>query len=417
MRTRIPVEDLRIGMFLDGIDMSWFKTPFLSHKFHIRNEEQLQAIRDAGIEYVFVREDLDESEAAKEQQAPPPPAPNTRRVEERIITPEEFKRYSHEKEERLQIEKGTLQRGSAVDFSLYSKHDIDIAPIAVYSGRDIELTGEILDAPGELLIDIKDIARYREYLKQLGSHTGTGKDAQRVKNAIIKENTKIVVKELLTDPRSGNTVELCKDAVGDLIASIHDSGGLTTSILTLNKYDYYTYAHSVEVSVLTLALAMAMGMDRERELMPLGIGSLLHDIGKSEVPPEILNKPGKLTEDEFRIMKAHVQKGLKLVRMKRDMPPESFYPLMEHHEKLSGVGYPFGLKGEAIHLTGRITAIADTYDAITTARPYQSPMSPYKALSIIQNQPDNYDMESFKFFVKMLGNNLEEIRKGVEAQA
>ena len=405
-------------MFLDGIDMSWFKTPFLSHKFHIRNEDQLQAIRDAGITHVFVREDLDESEAAEAAPAPPRvAAPNTPRAEGYAITPEEFKKYSHEKEERLQIEKGTLLRGSTVDFSLYRKVNIEIVPMAVYSGREIELTAEILECPGELLIDIKDMARYREYLKQLSSNTATGKDAQRMKNAIIKENTKIVVKELLTDPRSGNTVEMCKDAVGDLIASIHDSGGLTTSILTLNKYDYYTYTHSVEVSVLTLALAMAMGMDRERELMPLGIGSLMHDIGKSEVPPEILNKPGKLTEDEFRIMKSHVQKGLRLVRPKRDIPPESFYPLLEHHEKLSGVGYPFGLKSETIHLTGRMTAIADTYDAITTARPYQSPMSPFKALSIIQNQPDNYDMEVLKFFVKMLGNNLDDIRNGVEAQA
>lgn len=417
MRKRISVEDLRPGMYLDGIDKSWFKTPFLTHSFHIRTLDQIQQIKDAEITHVFVDEELDESESFEPETSLSQDMPLEMTAEpvERTLTPDELNTYSRQKENLLQIDKKTLLKGSVIDFSLYRKDDIDISLLTKYNKHDVEVTDEILAVGGEILIALKDISRYRDYLKQLAVHTSSDRDAQRIKNAIIKENTKMVVKEMLIDPRSGNTVELCQGAVEDIISSIHDSGGMMSSILTLNKYDYYTYAHSVEVSVLTLGLAMSLGMDRERDLMPLGVGSLLHDIGKSEIPPVILNKPGKLTEDEFRIMKQHVQKGAKLLRTKRDIKQESFYPVIEHHEKLSGIGYPFGVKGEAIHISGRITAIADTYDAITTARPYQATMSPYKALSIIQNQPENYDMELLRAFVKMLGSNLDDIRKNVEA--
>ncbi len=152
----------------------------------------------------------------------------------------------------------------------------------------------------------------------------------------------------------------------------------------------------------SVGLGVAVNLPRP-QIELLGMGAMLHDVGKSAIPGDILNKQGKLDDMEYMIIKTHVTEGEKILRSNPDVPPQAMPAALQHHEKLSGRGYPAGLKGTEINLFGRIVAIADCYDALTTKRPYKAPMTPFYALSIIAKETGDYDQELLKVFIKMLG--------------
>jgi HD-GYP domain-containing protein (c-di-GMP phosphodiesterase class II) len=121
------------------------------------------------------------------------------------------------------------------------------------------------------------------------------------------------------------------------------------------------------------------------------------------IPSEIINKQGKLDDTEYRIIQTHVAEGEKILKENHRLPSDSLSAVTQHHEKMSGKGYPSRIKEKGITLFGRITAIADCYDALTTARPYRQSLTPFTALGIIAKETGNYDPELLRVFVKMLG--------------
>jgi len=151
----------------------------------------------------------------------------------------------------------------------------------------------------------------------------------------------------------------------------------------VDEKDPYTRGHSDRVTKYSLMIAKEMGMDPEF-LEILRISAQLHDVGKIGIEDRILKKPGTLTPEEFEIMKTHTTKGANILRpvpQLREMLPG----IELHHEALNGRGYPYGLKGDEIPLLARVIAVADTFDALTTNRPYQQAHDPVEALRIIQN--------------------------------
>ena len=130
---------------------------------------------------------------------------------------------------------------------------------------------------------------------------------------------------------------------------------------------------------------------------------MLHDIGKSAIAPELLNKQGKLDSLEYRTIQQHVQAGVGILQKHKAIPEGSYDAVAQHHEKLSGNGYPFGLRGSEIKLFGRITGIADCYDALTTNRVYKRALTPFDALNKIAKERKDYDKELLHAFVEMLG--------------
>jgi len=147
-------------------------------------------------------------------------------------------------------------------------------------------------------------------------------------------------------------------------------------------HDNYTFSHSTNVTIYTLAMAMKMGYN-DKQLNEIGMGSMLHDIGKVVIPKEILNKPGKLTDEEFALVKEHPTFGFELLRKEHSISLLSAHCAFQHHEKLDGTGYPRGLKGNEIHEYGKVMAIADVFDALTSNRSYRSAMLPHTAMEII----------------------------------
>ncbi len=179
------------------------------------------------------------------------------------------------------------------------------------------------------------------------------------------------------------------DCVQSTITQIVNNKELLNSLCDLRVYDEYTYAHSANVMSLSLLMGVTLGYT-PAQLRVLGIGALLHDIGKNQIPDFILNKPAKLTEAEFNVMKSHPEKGLRLIENYRWATPEIKGIVMHHHEKWAGGGYPFNLKGTNIPEMARVVAVCDVWDALISNRVYKKGMPPERAYKIILEGMDTH---------------------------
>jgi len=176
-------------------------------------------------------------------------------------------------------------------------------------------------------------------------------------------------------PSSAEAMEVVRSMVQLTLAEPHALFALSM----LKDYDNYTFTHSVNVSVIALAVGRACGLPEE-ELRTLGLGGLLHDLGKLKIDVGIITKPGRLTDEEFEQIKTHPQTGAGLVKEMEGVTPEVIAIVLGHHLRYDRQGYPVDALGHATSPLIDMTAIADTYDAITTLRSYQRPMTPRKAV-------------------------------------
>ncbi|WP_333653566.1 HD-GYP domain-containing protein [Dissulfurispira sp.] len=291
-----------------------------------------------------------------------------------------------------------------VNFSLFLLNKLSFTILLEATPKRPEIISEeVLTTEGDIVIKKSDISLYQGYLNSLlKSENISEEDKFKIKTIVVKENAKITVKDLFDNPFNSENIKASKELVAKIVDCVLKDRDVIYDMVSLKTYDYYTYIHSVNVAVMSAGLGAAIGLKRE-DIEKLGIGALLHDIGKSAIPHEILNKQGSLDNTEFQIFKTHVIEGEKILRTHNNIPEESFDAVLQHHEKLSGKGYPSGLSEEAIKLFGRITAIADCYDALTTPRIKKYPLTPFFALSVIAKETINYDHELLKEFVKMLG--------------
>jgi putative nucleotidyltransferase with HDIG domain len=221
----------------------------------------------------------------------------------------------------------------------------------------------------------------------------------------IHRKTVETVREALDSIKIGQNFSLSKieEAAQEMVASILRNPDALISLSQIKGYDEYTYTHSVNVSVLATSLAYSMNYKRD-QLLEVGIGGVLHDIGKMRVPESILNKPGKYTEDEFNIMKRHPEFGFAIVNEKKGISKFSKAIVIQHHERFNGKGYPHGLKGKEITEIGLISAVADVYDALTSNRVYRAAWTPQKALALIfQGCDEDYSREIVECFTKQMG--------------
>lgn len=174
-------------------------------------------------------------------------------------------------------------------------------------------------------------------------------------------------------------VEQVEAVVDEILSNKVPCGSLSE----ISTADTYTFTHSVDVCILSVAAGVKLGYGRN-DLLKLGIGALLHDLGKTKVPPEILNKPDKLTDEEFAEIKKHPVWGYKMaLREPAKMDISSLLVILNHHEKYDGSGYPRGLKGREIGVMAGICAAADMYNAITTDRVYRRALPPHEAYEMI----------------------------------
>lgn len=196
----------------------------------------------------------------------------------------------------------------------------------------------------------------------------------------VRGEAEQLVREFLQDARLGKQTDTAKvgATVGRMVDSVFRNMDALTSLARLKSFDDYTFSHCVNVSILSITLGRHMGLERP-ELEELGTGAILHDIGKMLVPEKILNKPGKLTDDEFTVIKRHPEYGQEVLTSSA-IREGSLLVAMQHHERYDGSGYHKGLARDDIHPYARIAAVADVYDAMTSNRVYQNGMAPEEAL-------------------------------------
>lgn len=191
-----------------------------------------------------------------------------------------------------------------------------------------------------------------------------------------------------------------RDQIESIIDELLTNRNLMVNMIDLKFFDEYTYAHSVNVTVLSLVIGISMGLDR-KALGDLGLGAVLHDIGKVFVPKEIVNKPGDLTDAEFKEIKTHPFKGYIYGKEIYKIPSASYKGILDHHEKWDGTGYPNRSAGNDISIFGRIISIADVFDALTSTRSYRPAMSPSEATEyIIGNSGIMFDPDIVEVFRK-----------------
>ncbi|MCK8824163.1 HD-GYP domain-containing protein [Fuchsiella alkaliacetigena] len=174
-----------------------------------------------------------------------------------------------------------------------------------------------------------------------------------------------------------------KQAVNDIVDELASKRHVIIHLNDIRAYDDYTFGHSVNVTVLSILTAMNMGYNK-LELRDLGVGALLHDIGKTLISEEIILKPGPLNETEFKEVKKHCQLGYELIKDAEGISTYSAHVAYQHHERRNGTGYPRGLKEEEILEFAQIVAVADVYDAITTDRVYAEALPAHKAMQTLE---------------------------------
>ncbi len=213
------------------------------------------------------------------------------------------------------------------------------------------------------------------------------------------------VESLFRDAQLGRNLDAQR--IDTAVRSVHESldrnPGALLSLVRIKRADEYTYMHSVAVSALMAQLAKTLGMDDAAQHQAATAG-LLHDIGKVGVPNEILNKPGRLTEDEFTAVRNHPRNGYELLARGGEFDDVALDVCLHHHERIDGRGYPDRLKGDEITLFAKMGAICDIYDAISSNRPYKSAWTPFESLRQMASWGKGHlDHEIFRAFVRSVG--------------
>ncbi len=191
------------------------------------------------------------------------------------------------------------------------------------------------------------------------------------------------------------------------------------ALATLKDYDNYTFTHMVNVSILTMGQARALGIDGSL-LREFGLAALMHDIGKVKTPLEVLNKPGRLTDEEFVVMRKHVVDGAEILRATPEIPTLAPVVAFEHHLRLDGTGYPFGVRRSALNVCTMVCSIADVFDAMRSQRKYQQAQPTERILQVLKYEDGaQFDRRLVRRFVQLVGiypaGNLVQLNTGETA--
>ena len=254
----------------------------------------------------------------------------------------------------------------------------------------------------ESATDLLMKAEVAQHLKATGP-ASMSEELQRA--AMICAKAKKAVVSMFQEVRMGNAISA--GAAGELVEEISSSvlrnPGALISLARLKTADDYTYMHSVAVCALMVSLARQLGLD-ENEVREAGMAGLLHDLGKALMPMAVLNKPGKLTDDEFRIIKGHPVEGHRLLVEGKTYSDIVLDVCLHHHEKVDGSGYPDRLGGDSISLFAKMGAVCDVYDAITSNRPYKAGWGPAESLrKMTEWSKGHFDERVFQAFIKSIG--------------
>lgn len=214
----------------------------------------------------------------------------------------------------------------------------------------------------------------------------------------VKKRVGEGVQFLYSNTDSENFAETTENVTDELMKAIFDNDAVAVDIGMLKVSDEYTFKHSVDVATMAMIIGRQYGLNRE-EVHEIGVAGLLHDVGKSKIPTEVLNKPARLTDEEFALMKQHSLFGFQILKERDQFSEGIMLGVLQHHEKLNGRGYPLGVTGEKIHKYAKIISVADVYDALVTERPYKSGFPKNEAVEMIMAMTGELDIDAMRSFL------------------
>lgn len=344
MLKRISVRHLTLGMHIHELCGSWMEHPFWRTQFTLTDPKDLASIKDTAIQEVWIDVDLGCDVA-------PGVASTSRQEADRRID---------------------------TDFSRLE----DLPALQVTA-----LPPLVAQTPSE-----RDLA-----------HTSLQRELKTA--AALCQQSKKAVVAMFQEARMGRAVdpEVAHSVVDNIADSISRHPSALISLARLKVADDYTYMHSVAVCALMVALARQIGLN-EDHVRSAGLAGLLHDLGKANIALSILNKPGKLTDEEFDVVRSHPRQGHQMLVQAAHIEPAVLDACLHHHEKMDGTGYPDKLPGERISLIAKMTAICDVYDAITSERPYKRGWDPSDSMRrMAEWTKGHFDPQLFRAFVKSIG--------------
>lgn len=349
---KVPVIELQLGMFVSALDRPWLETPFLLQGFLIQSVDDIEEL-GKHCSYVYI-------DVLKGRQPP--------KVKSRKISSQ--KKDAHR-------------------------------PGSRSKDRDVTHIDETLDALDrrpywQMVFPHRTLKHYEE-IKPMEEELGT---AQRV-----FEDLKVCVADMMLriEKKAVLEVKAVKDALNPMIDSVMRNPDACIWLARMKNRDSYTYKHSMATSVWAVALGRQIGLPRV-DLSTLATGALLIDVGKLQIPEALLNKPGRLSTGEFLLVQAHVELGVKMLKDSFDATRLILEMVATHHERYNGGGYPHHMKGTQIPIFGRIAAIADCYDAMTSERPYAKAVSPSFAVRKLYEWRDvDFQAELVEEFIQAIG--------------
>jgi putative nucleotidyltransferase with HDIG domain len=214
----------------------------------------------------------------------------------------------------------------------------------------------------------------------------------------VRERVSQGIQYIYNSPDSGELSQTTTSIADDLMSAINSNNAIAIDISALKTSDEYTFKHSVDVATIAMIIAKQQKLPAN-DIRDIGVCGLLHDIGKTKVPLSILNKPEKLTEEEFAIMKQHSVYGYHMINDNPAFSQAICLGVLQHHEKTNGKGYPMGVDDANLSEYARILAVADIYDALVTERPYKAAFSQRDAVEMIMSLTDELDMHAMKSFL------------------
>lgn len=348
MLKKIHVSQVRLGMHLHSLEGAWMDHPFWKTKFVIRDQDQLKKLQDSVIVEVWIdpEKGLDVLEV----------------VEEALPSP---------------------TRAAAVV-------EAPPAPAPEPAPAPPTLPARPAVRPPVASAPLPPPSKsFAEELRTAANVCSKGKEQ---------------VEKMFAEARLGKALdaESFQPLVQEISDSVIRNPGAIVSLARLKTQDDYSYMHSVAVCALMVALGRELGFD-EAECRRAGTAGLLHDVGKALMPLDILNKPGKLTDEEFDVMRSHPARGHELLAEAQGADPSAMDVCLHHHERIDGTGYPFKLAGDKISRLARMGAICDVYDAITSDRPYKAGWDPADSISKMASWKGHFDLPIFATFVKSVG--------------
>jgi HD-GYP domain-containing protein (c-di-GMP phosphodiesterase class II) len=311
----------------------------------------------------------------------------------------------------IPISVATLLPTNAVGLHLYQR-ELDSESLILYRDADFPLTMEDLHrlrnrGVHRLYITKEARGSYQRYLRKMATTSDPTQVPVSARAGALNEVLRDVLEASFNRNETDKTV-VAAEKLGVLAADIITQDAFAVSdLFEVLHHDYATFTHSTNVAFYSAMLGAELGFDR-KQIEQLTTGGLLHDLGKLEIDETILCKPGKLDDAEFRVIKTHPLIGFRRLARRDDLTEGQLMMTYQHHERLDGKGYPVGCIASDIHPWAKICSIVDVFEALTSHRPYRSPMSHARALEIqMRDAGTAFDPEILKCWRKIIQNDLK----------